>query len=45
MIYNGIVRWGAADLLYETEEEVLSWKRATRDMFELTGQDVKCEIE
>ena len=45
MTYNGIVRSGAADLLHETEEEVLSWKRATRDMFELTGQDVKCEIE
>ena len=45
MIYNGIVRFGGADLLMKTNEEVLSFKRATRDLFELNGQDVLCEIE
>jgi len=45
MIYNGIVRFGGADLLMKTNEEVLSFKRATKDLFELNGQDVWCDIE
>jgi hypothetical protein len=45
MYYNGIIRFGGADLLMETDEEVLSWKRATKDLFELKNQDVWCDIE
>ena len=45
MYHNGVELSGAAFLLMETDEEVLSFKRATRDLFELNGQDVRCDIE
>jgi hypothetical protein len=45
MYHNGVELSGAAFLLMETDEEVLSFKRTTRDLFELNGQDVSCDIK
>ena len=45
MYHNGVELSGAAFLLMETDDDVLSFKRATEDLFELNGQDVKCDIE
>jgi hypothetical protein len=45
MFHNGVELSGAAFLLMETEDDVYSFKRATKDMFELNGQEIQCEIE
>ena len=45
MYHNGVELSGAAFLLMETDDDVLSFKRATKDLFELNGQDVLCDIE
>lgn len=44
LLYNGI-EIQSAYLLMETDDDVFSFKRATKDMFELNGQDVLCDIE
>lgn len=45
MYHNGVELSGASFLLMETDDDVLSFKRSTKDLFELNGQDVWCDIE
>ena len=44
LLYNGI-EVQSAYLLMIPDDEVFSFKRSVRDMFELTGQTVECDIK